>query len=315
MSSSSKEIKYFWAKLLLVFAILGVMHLSALLVVDGSYSMSLYKVSGAQRQNLIIGTSRIAQGLMPSVFQEAFHEDFLNLAIDGSTTSYCEEYNQLIFSKLDSTTKDGIFILTLDPWTFTRSYDKKTNMDLFPETESPVYGLWDYNLPLNVQFLIRDCSKGWGDILISSLRNNSTVVGHRDGWVEVTRDQDSTQIELRKQAKLGARKEAMETTRFSLSRLESLHKLITYLDSKGQVYFVRLPVHPEFYELENQFMPNFDQVAARLSERYDIPFMDMQYLAESITFNDGHHINKKHAPLVSNIVRDWIIKEQGAKSN
>lgn len=313
MSNSNKVHSKFWLKLAIIATILLLMHGAMLLIVDGRNNIALYKVSGEKKQNLIIGSSRIAQALNPDVFYEQTQRDFLNLAISLSSTSYSEMYNEVIFEKLDENTSDGIFILALDPWIISRKYDECTNKELYPENDDNMANLWSYNTPLNVQFLIKDYQYAWGNILVTNLRNNATVIGHKNGWIEVTRPLDQETVDRKKKSKITGLKENAKEMRLSFSRLQALHELVSFLKTKGKVFFVRLPIDQELYEIENNFMPNFTDIAQRIEVKYDAPFLDLQYLSKDVLFNDGHHINKKFSPFISSKIIEWIDIELNKK--
>lgn len=306
MSNFKLSEKRFWLKIGLVMLILFVLHAAMIPFVDGNFSLGLYKVSGPQQHNLIIGTSRIAQALKPSTLKEELGVDFLNFAIDASTTSYSIMYNNAIREKIDPNTKNGVFILSLDPWTLSRAHDPKTKEIIYTENESALGKLYTFNPPLNIEYLYRDCNTGWGNILITNLRNNSTVNGHRDGWVEVTRPTDKAFVQARKESKLKARRAGLENVSFSQDRLIALEELIEFLAPKGEIYLVRLPVDPDFVELEYELMPNFNLIVDSITNKYDLDFYDMQYLNTEVIFNDGHHINKEYAPFITQKVAEWI---------
>jgi hypothetical protein len=315
MSNSKISERNFWLKIASVMLVLFLLHAAMIPFVDGNFSLGLYKVSGPQQHNLIIGTSRIAQALKPSALKEELGADFLNFAIDASSTSYSEMYNNAIRKKIDPNTKDGVFILSLDPWTLSRIHDPKTKEIVYTENESALGKLWTFNQPLNIEYLYRDCNTGWGSILMTHLRNNSTVNGHKDGWVEVTRPTDKAFIQARKESKLKARRAELEDVSFSIDRVKALESLIEFLAPKGEIYLIRLPVDPDFVELENELMPNFNVVVDSITNKYDLSFYDMQFLNSEVIFNDGHHINKEYSSFISKKVADWIKLQRAEKKN
>lgn len=307
MSNSNTSEKVFWLKLGAVMLALLLLHAAMIPLADGSFSLGLYKVSGPRQENLVIGTSRIAQALQPSTLKNEMGVDFLNFAIDVTTTSYSEMYNKAIQSKIDPATTNGTFILSLDPWSLCREQNPETKELLYPEKETALAKTWSFNAPLNIEYLIHDCNKGWGSILLAHLENNKTVNCHKDGWVEVEpTSTDSAFRQARKENKIKARRLELENTRFAQDRLIALEELIVFLKSKGDVYFVRLPVDPDFFQLEEELMPDFDQVVDSIMHKYEVSYYDMQHLNGEVEFNDGHHINKKFAPFVSQKVAQWI---------
>lgn len=304
--SNSREIRLFWFKLAFVVTVLGLAHLLALSVVDGKTSIGLAKVSGPRQSHMIIGTSRIAQAVMPSVLEKEIGAPFLNFAIDAATTSYSPTYNRAIEQKLDPHASNGKFILAMDPWCITGFYHPKNGTVMYPEKKTPLGQLQTFNWPLNIEYLIRDYHEGWGSIILTHLRDNSTVTGHRDGWVEVTRNTDEDFVQSRKEKKIAAKKKEIDHAFVSEEKKQALYSLIKKLKAHGKVYLVRLPVDPDYYLLEEEFYPGFQLFVDSLVRDYGVPFLSMQNMTSEVAYNDGHHINKKYAPLISERIAQWI---------
>jgi hypothetical protein len=299
--------KLFWAKLIAVGTILLCVHLCVLPFVDGNTSVGIPKVSCGRQKNLIIGTSRTAQTMMPSEFEKIMDQPFFNFAFDAATTSYSDIYNQAIFEKMDTSKDSSIYILGVDPWSFTSFYHPNTGEKIHPEQETPFAELCFYNMqPLNVEYLLREYSEGWGSILLTKLRNNSTVTAHKDGWVEVTRNVDSTYVETRKAKKIKKKREEMRHAYISHERKQAFTTLISELVKHGQVFLVRLPIDPDYYELETEHYPQFESFIDSVQGQFNIPYFNMQSFHAEVKYNDGHHINKNFAPLISSRIATWI---------
>jgi hypothetical protein len=298
--------KNFWIKITVVLIGIILLHVSMLPLVDGSISIGLSKVSAGNHKNLIIGTSRIAQTLQPKALNDVLHKQFLNFAIDAATTSYSETYNKAIANIIPDNCKDGMFILAMDPWTITSYHDPNTGELMEPEKNSALGQQLTITDHLNIEYLIRDYNEGWGQILLSRIRSNSTVICHKDGWVEVTRPSDSTFVAERMGKKIQRKRKDMEHAFISESRKKSLIRLLGYLKERGDVYFVRLPVDPEFLKLEQEIYPGFDSFVDSLQNQFQIEYLDMQSYSSEVIFNDGHHINKNYAPAMSLVVANWI---------
>ncbi len=82
---------------------------------------------------------------------------------------------------------------------------------------------------------------------------------HDDGWLEVFSDLDSASM-----AKSRIRvldnwlSESKGKYKFSKVRLEYLKRTNEFLNTKGEVYIVRLPVDEELFKAEESFMPDFN---------------------------------------------------------
>jgi len=305
--------KIFWIKIAAVLIGLLAMHIAMLPFVDGNTSITLSKVSNGQHKHLVIGTSRIAQAVQPKTLEETTNRRFLNFAIDAATTSYSESYNRAIEKIIPTDCKDGIFILAMDPWTITSFHNPVNGEVMEPEKEATLSKQITITNQLNLEYLIRDFRDGWGQILLTYLRSNSTVVGHDDGWIEVTRPDDADFVSARMAKKIKAKRKEMAHAFISEERKKALESLLLYLKPLGQIYFVRLPVDPEYLELEQELHPHFDAFVDSLQKRFQIPYYDMQRHSSEVVFNDGHHINKAYAPAMSKLIAEWIMAQANSQ--
>jgi hypothetical protein len=312
MSNSKNPHLVFWMKITAVMAVLLAAHWAVVLMADGRDSLGVYKFSGPPRENLIIGTSRIAQAIRPDVLQRELGAEFLNTGISASATSYSSIYNKTIFQRIDTSTSNGTFILTLDPWILERSIDPLTRELLFTEKGSAMDDLWPCYDEFNLQYFIQDYSYGWGNIWLSHRRDNSTVNGHKDGWVEVTRPLDEKSLATTKALKLESQREEAKWRVYAPDRMQALEELLVFLQKHGKVYFVRLPVAPEFYALENSSLPNYSDLVGALQAKYNVPYFDLQPLHSEVVFNDGHHINKQYSEYITKALADSVRKHAQA---
>jgi hypothetical protein len=86
--------------------------------------------------------------------------------------------------------------------------------------------------------------------------------------------------------------------------------LIETLKGKGQVYLVRLPISKEFYQLETSHFMGFDERIREYANDLSVPYWDMVGYQDSVKYNDGHHINRYFAPLISKKIAEWIRRKE-----
>ena len=117
---------------------------------------------------------------------------------------------------------------------------------------------------------------------------------------------DTLSISKRRVRKLNLyRKVHLRKAKISTKRIEYLVKTINYLKEYGDVYIVRLPVHPELMQIENELMPNFDRlIDEAITQSND--YLDLTNQNEKYTYIDGNHLFKDSGKEVSELIANWI---------
>jgi hypothetical protein len=304
------EKRTFILKLAAVCSFIVLLHAAMIPFVDGTILIYFHKCSSPKQNSLIIGTSRASQALMPSVFKDSLDIDILNFAFNGTTSPYSKVYSHAINEKLADNSSKGTFILCVEPWSIGELLDSITGETKFPEEKNILNKLHFFNGYPNVEFIAKDYDQGWGNIAYTRWRKNSSITGHEDGWIEVMREIDSTEIVKRTKGKADGMRSTLNNFRLSAERLDELKQLIAQLENRGEVYLVRLPVSSTIFEIEEQFYPAFDSLITSISNDYNAPYFNMQPLNEEMVFNDGHHINREYSPKCSSMIASWM-KEVG----
>jgi hypothetical protein len=300
------EKRTFILKLAAVCSLIVLLHVAMIPFVDGTILIYFHKCSSPKQHSLIIGASRASQALMPSVFKDSLGIDILNFAFNGTTSPYSKVYSHAINEKIDNNSTKGTFILCVEPWSIGMLRDSITGELKYTEEKNILNELCFFNGYPNVEFIAKDYDKGWGNIAYTSWRKNSSITGHEDGWIEVMREIDSTDIAKRTKGKADGMRSSLPYFSFSTERLNELTQLIAQLKKHGEVYLVRLPVAKGIFEIEEELNPTFDSLITTICTSYNAHYFNMQPLHEEMVFNDGHHINRQYAPKCSSMIASWI---------
>jgi hypothetical protein len=91
-------------------------------------------------------------------------------------------------------------------------------------------------------------------------------------------------------------------------RLNYLIQTINFLKDYGKVYVVRLPVSPQMFLIEQELMPNFNDVIhpAIISANGYFDLTSDNHLCQ---FTDGNHLWKESGKQVSVKIAEWIKSE------
>jgi len=271
------------------------------------YSDSLYlRFTTPKQTSLILGTSRAAQGIQPSVLNHNFPEkEFYNFSFTLGHSRYGPNYLHIIHKKLKDNSRNGIFILSVDPWSISCYTEEGNDSTLFQELDLEV------NIPIvdmnpNLVYLLRNHK---GPIVNLIFRKDSTIFLHNDGWLETSPGMDSLSLHKNLTWKIkNYREQNLPRYKFSSIRFHSLSKTIEFLKTHGEVYLVRLPIHPLMMNIETELMPSFTKKIDSIAHQSQVSYFDLTYLNSQCNYTDGNHIHKSSAGFVTQTIADWIKK-------
>ncbi|RMF23112.1 MAG: hypothetical protein D6765_13505 [Bacteroidetes bacterium] len=277
----------------------------------------LYRHFTTPRQHsLIVGASRAAQGLLPEVFNEELADLGFQLPIYNFTftivhSPFGPSYLDLIQRKLAPDTRNGLFLVEVNPWLLTR--DRTNTLDdpaLFREnglcTDNMRYVDW----PVNYEYLLKNYRRAWGRIILDELENRQFEL-KPDGWLAVT----PLPVEERHGRMLEVNAEIFRDSlahkwELSPTRLQYLEKTLAFFQERGRAFLVRMPVSSLMLETESAFMPGFDSLMNAVAERRQLPYFNYATALPDTCFNDGHHLAQPHGRLFSHRlardVRYWL---------
>jgi hypothetical protein len=286
--------------------ITGLSFLLILCQADGRSDALYLRFTTKPQTNLIIGTSRAAQGLQPKIFDEVLKKEdpFFNYAFTLAQSPFGSVYLNSIQKKLDTTKKKGTFIISVDPWTICSDTKDPNDSTNFREASLALANTTNVNTKPNLGYLYHNFGGKYHQILFPV---NSKMYLHEDGWLEMNLRTDTATIHQRTLKKMkDYRFNVLPKYKFSSLRLQYLLKTIQYLNNYGDVFLVRIPVSEEMMTIENELMPNFDskiRAAILLSKDY----LDLTKENSSFTYTDGNHLYKKSGAVVSEKIANWIM--------
>jgi hypothetical protein len=270
-----------------------------LLLADGHSDSFYLKLTTPKKTNLIIGTSKAAQGIQPHILKETLHKDFYNYAFAIYASPYGEVYLNSIKQKLDKREKDNIFILTIDAWSICTNNEDPDNPLKFRENKSFLNDITNVCQNPNFKYLISYFEGEYNTIL---LKKSSTLL-HDNGWLEVSLDENG--VKRRTKFTIKDYQEMINYYHFSNTRFLYLLKTIDFLNQYGKVYLVRLPVHPDLMAIEETLMPKFNKTIQPAKDKAS-GYLDLTLLNKDLKYTDGVHLNKSSGEQVSDIIAKWI---------
>lgn len=294
-------IKFIWKISVFVLVVLFLFGL-ILYSADGKTDPFYLKFTSPKQQSMILGTSRAAQGLNPTVFEEILDMNIYNYAFTLAHSPYGEIYLESIMQKIDTTSHHSIFILCVDPWCVSSLTLDPNNKKDFRENQSCLKNTQRVDADPNFIYLLKNLKGHYYEALINPSKN---LLLHKNGWLEVSVNMESSVVEKRRLKKFVQYRKMLQIYKSSQVRLEYLTKTIQYLKNYGDVYLVRLPVHPGMMQIEKEYWPDFNnsiEDLVYLTKGY----YDMTVLNDEFQYTDGNHLYKESALIVSSKVAMWI---------
>lgn len=258
--------------------------------------------------SLIIGTSRAAQGLQPEEFNKILgRDDVFNYAFTLGQSPFGQTYYESLKRKLQSDTKDGIFIVCIDPWSISSDLDNPNDSANFHEIHLALENKF-VNLNPNIFYLLQYYDKPLVDLFY---QEPSNMLLHQDGWLEVNVSMSKKSQKIRLDSKIEEYEtENLPKFKYSEVRFRYLARTISYLKKHGEVYLVRLPVHQKMLEIDNKLMPDFNEKINNLCQRYQVNYLSFELNSNDCIYTDGNHLWKNSGKIVSQQVAEWILKQQ-----
>jgi hypothetical protein len=297
--------KRFLIQLFVLIGLVLVLYYTLLRQADGYIDPNYQRFTSSKQNSLILGTSKAAQGVQPKVINEILGSELYNYSFSIGASPFGPVYLKSIKKKIKDNSHDGIFIVTVDPWSISSRRTPINNINNFRENNNMLGSLPMVSLNPNVFYLNRFYTGQYKDVLEPS---QNWFYLHDDGWLEVFSDIDSTSIaESRARVLENWLIDSQGKYKFSYVRLEYLKRTIEFLNTKGEVYIVRLPIDKELLKAENSFMPDFNDKINRL-EPLVLGYLDMNQLDHSFIFPDGVHMHSSSGKEASEIIANWILK-------
>lgn len=284
-----------------------------ILSLANGYSDSFYlKLTTPKQSNLIIGTSKAAQGLQPNEFETILNKSFYNYAFTIYSSPYGSVYLNSIKKKLNTQEKNGTYVLTVDAWSISIYTENPEKTEEFRENTAFLSNITNVTQKPNYKYLLNNFKGKY----LTILTEESPAFLHNNGWLEVNLDNDEQSIKRRTLFSIKGYENKVQHYYYSQARVDYLLETIDYLNKHGKVYLVRLPVSSELMEIEGEFMPDFNTIIEPAIEKTE-GYLDLTPMNKDFIYTDGVHLNKSSGKVVSSKIATWIksIEDAHKKEN
>ncbi len=267
------------------------------------------KFTSPKAKSMIIGDSRSLQGIQPRVINDYFEKQGYDLPVLNYSFTIAQAiigplYNNSIFKKLDETSDNGIFIISITPEMITSRKGYDNIRGEFREAGQPPHNINFVAMNPNYEYFVKNLSF----FHFKGMFGNGAML-HKDGWLEENNLTDDEKIlEEWKKNQLNVFLRDRDDFIISDIRVKSLNILVQKLKKRGHVSLVRMPISKEFFEYEEEYYPEFNQIINSIAESNHIPYFDFNKKSVAYKTYDGHHIDKYSGKVFTKNLCDSIHK-------
>lgn len=280
--------KRFLVRLSVFAAIVSVIVLGLLRFAGGYVDYFYVKFTSPVQQSLILGDSRSFEGIRPDVLDENLDGKFpsvFNYSFTMGQAAYGDAYLESVKRKLDPATKNGLFILNVQPWLLAQRTSDNPKTGEYFEADLPPHNMRFVNMDPNIEYVFRNHS--FFHFKAAFRRVTKT---HENGWLEETNiPKDSLSRANLKKETIAQYEGFARDWKPSGYRLQKLQETIAFLEHYGEVVLVRMPVSEEIVSIEEKFWSGFSLQMRMISARKGAKFLDYSDSAKYRTF-DGIHL-------------------------
>ncbi|MEO8590082.1 MAG: hypothetical protein ABI432_11970 [Flavobacteriales bacterium] len=293
--------------------------IQAVMKADGTIDFAYLRFTTPQQSSLILGTSRAAQGLRPHVLDSMLNATgrrirSYNYGFAVGFSNYGPAYYNSIRAKLDPAARDGVYVLSVDPWGLCCRADRPPSNDRSEDAASGIAKVHWVNVKPNLEYLIHNYNEPFLKILLPDPRPSDYARITDDGWVEVRTSMLAMDVERRTVKKVKFyREEMLPNARPSAMRLGYLGLTIDLLRQHGTVVLVRLPVSKGIQAIEEELWPGFSSMMQRMADDAHTQFIDLYSSGDEWSFFDGNHMTPPSSAKATVIVANALIRSNGTR--
>lgn len=306
---------------LIAFSVLPFLVIGYAIFLTGKKTDDFYKrFSSPQQNSFILGSSRAA-GMNPeildSIINKKFPEvKFYNYAFTWAHSPFGPKYLESIKKKLKPETKNGFFIVTVEPTALTVDKNLPDSPENYIENDKSVAKTSMVSTNPNIEYLLESYDFSITRELNSKLLPDKNAVaeiailenGKYD--VKILKDFPEKQKAALNKEKMSQFKEKVDGLKISENRINYLAQTIDFLQKHGKVIIVRLPISKVPYSIENKAYPDFDQRMKILGQQKKVVYINYNDFENDYKTSDEVHLvpesmNRFSADLGKNILINY----------
>lgn len=305
---------------LVIFSIIPFAVICYAVYLTGVKTDDFYKrFTSSAQSSLILGSSRgssIDPVILDSILKIKNPDiKFYNYAFTWGHSPYGPKYLESIRKKLDPETKNGIFIVIVEPTALMINRDTPDDPKYYFENDKSVATTYFTNLNPNIEYLIKSYDYSLTRALnleIIPPKNPMAEVQVLDnGKLEVTMIKEYPPEKRRQEnaQKMISFQKRIDELKWSEKRLQYLDATIQFLKQHGKVVLLRMPINKTPYLIENKAVPHFDARIQAVARRNNIKYTNYNLQSNDYQCTDEVHLNKESITAFTRALGYKILKD------
>ncbi len=304
-----------------LFSVLPLLVIAYAIYLTGKNTGDFYKRFTSPPQNsLILGSSRgssINPAILDSIVQSKYPDvKFYNYAFTWGHSPYGPKYLESIKKKLDPNTKNGLFILVVEPTSLMVDRTKPDEPSFYFENDKSVAKTKFVNISPNLEYLVESY-----DYSITYELNKKIIPPKNpmvdlqildNGKMQVTMIKDfppKQRAEVNKQ-KMQEFRERINGLKWSTNRVNYLEETIVFLKNHGKVIMVRTPINKVPYNIENTSVPYFDIKLNELAKKTNVSYINYNNYKNNYHCIDEVHLSQESMTRFSKELGKLLFEEK-----
>lgn len=303
---------------LLAFSLLLILTVVVILKMYGGYADYFYeKFTSPKQHSMILGDSRSFQGMQPSVIDQhlsGFDKPMYNYSFTMAQISYGDPYLNSIKAKLDPNTKNGLFILSVNPFLLAERDKDDFSKSIYFESDMPPNNMRFPSMDPNPEYFF----KNFGSFHFKAIFRKGSQI-HKDGWLELNNiPTDSATLKSIRAQEHNVLLGFAGSWEKAPHRLRKLVETIAFLQKHGTVVLVRMPISSSILKIEAAFWATFDADMEAIAKQQQVAFINYTKAPHPFRVFDGVHLDNETGALftrslIDSIKRKALPKNQSLK--
>ncbi|SFO48098.1 hypothetical protein SAMN04488519_10768 [Algoriphagus ornithinivorans] len=263
-----------------------------------------------KQEALILGNSKAAQGIIPSIINDRLADiypaNLYNYSFTVYNSPFGPAYLESIKMKLADYDGKRCFIITVDPWSISSDINDPNNPEKFEENKLFLSGIKNVSSKPNLEYFFLWFDNPFYEIILMRMINQVSKL-HSDGWYETSGNMNENAVKSRRLFMIDLYTDFLKKYSYSAERFKYLQKTIDFLQTRGKVFLVRMPLHQNLLTIEQNLDPDFGLRMGFLSQKFGVQYFDFNNSEMNWEFKDGLHMTVESAKNLSKILSNKIL--------
>ena len=304
---------------LLLFSIIPLAVIIFSIELLGKHTDNFYRRFTSPKQNsLILGSSRAAF-TDPAIIDDIVNKKFpaaklYNYAFTYAHSPYGPKYLESIEKKLEKNSKDGLFIVTIEPTAVMVSKEFPDDPKYFIENDKSVARTSCVSCNPNLEYLFESYDFSITTELNKKILREKNKVADVDILkngklqVKILKTFPDKKLKELHISNMKTFTERLQGLKVSEVRLNYLAKTLKFLQKHGTVIVVRLPISEIPYDIERTYFSNFDARIQEICNSQNIFFKNYNLEKEHYQYTDDVHLTPEQNNIFSkNLAEDILL--------